>query len=198
VSETQRERRGRGRRPEAEVLADILGAAGELLLNEGMAAFTIERVAADAGASKTTIYKRWRSKGALALDGFFHAAESTLAFPDTGEIADDLLTQVRAFVELVVNTPAGRVLAELIGQAQTDPELAAALATHYTEPRRRLAVEAIERAQSRGQLRAGIDAEIVINQLWGACYHRLLMEPDLPLDDAFAEGLVDNLMRGLR
>ena len=49
----------------------------------------------------------------------------TLAFPDTGDIAADLTSQLRAFVGLVTGTPAGRVLAELIGAAQTDPELLA-------------------------------------------------------------------------
>jgi AcrR family transcriptional regulator len=192
----ERVRRGRGRRPAAEVRADIVGAAGELLLDEGMAAFTIERVAAAAGASKTTIYKWWPSKGALALDGFFHRVEETLAFPDTGEIGADLLSQLKAFVGLVTRTPAGRVLKELIGQAQIDPELRAALSDRYTAPRQRLAREAIERAQARGQLRSDIDPEVVAHQLWGACYHRMLMT-ELPLSGGFAESLVSNLMGGL-
>ena len=191
-----RARRGRGRRPAVEVRADILAAAGELLLREGMAAFNIERVAAEAAVSKTTIYKWWPSKGALALDGYFHAVESTLAFPDTGDIAADLLSQVRAFVHLVTETPAGRVIAELIGQSQTDPDLAAALSTHYSRPRRQLAVEAMQRAQSRGQLRHDVDPSVVVDQLWGACYNRLLV-PDMPLDAEFAVNLVRNLMIGL-
>jgi AcrR family transcriptional regulator len=62
-------RRGRGRRPAAQVRAEVLDAAGALLLEEGMAAFTMERVAARSGASKVTLYKWWPSKGALALDG---------------------------------------------------------------------------------------------------------------------------------
>ena len=119
-------RRGRGRRPAAEVRRDILTAAGALLLAEGMAAFTIERVAATAGVSKMTIYKWWPSKGALALDGYFDAVENTLAFPDTGDIEADLIAQLRAFVHLTVDTPADRVIKELIGQAQTDADLAAA------------------------------------------------------------------------
>ena len=53
--ETARVRRGRGRRPTEEVRRDILQAAGNLLLEEGMVAFTIERVAARAGASRMTV-----------------------------------------------------------------------------------------------------------------------------------------------
>lgn len=190
-------RRGRGRRPADDVRRDILSAAGTLLLSEGMATFTIERVAATAGVSKMSIYKWWPSKGALALDGYFTAVENTLAFPDTGDIEADLLTQLRAFVHLTVDTPAGRIVAELVGQAQTDPDLAAAWREHYSGPRRRLAVEVMERAQRRGQLRDDVDPRIVVDQLWGACYHRLLI-PDEPVTEEFVTGLVSNLMRGLR
>ena len=85
-------RRGRGRRPSELVRRQVLAAAGQLLLAEGMAGFTIERVAALAGASKMTIYKWWPSKGALALDGYFTTVGEALTFPDTGDAEADLTT----------------------------------------------------------------------------------------------------------
>jgi len=48
----------------------------------------------------------------------------------------------------------------------------------------------------RGQLRANLDPETVVDQLWGACYHRLLL-PDQPLTDEFVDALVDNLFGGI-
>ncbi|MEU6343615.1 TetR/AcrR family transcriptional regulator C-terminal ligand-binding domain-containing protein [Streptomyces sp. NPDC046977] len=189
-------RRGRGRRPADEVRADILEAAGALLLADGMAAFTIERVANAAGASKMTIYKWWPSKGALALDGYFAAVRGTLAFPDTGDIAADLTAQLRAFVRLMTGTRAGRIVVELVGQAQTDPDLSAAFREHYSGPRRAFAAEAIGRAQQRGQIRPEVDPQVLVDQLWGACYHRLLI-PDEPLTEEFAVALVANLMAGI-
>lgn len=195
-TEQHRVRRGRGRRPTAQVRADILAAAGQVLLTEGMGAFSIERVAEVAGASKTTIHKWWPSKGALALDGYFHAVRSTLAFPDTGDITVDLTAQLHSFVRLLTRTPAGRAVAELVGQAQTDPDLAAAFLERYADPRRQLAVDTLERAQARGQLREDIDPQILVDQLWGACYHRLLI-PSLPLTEAFTTALVQNLVRGV-
>ncbi|MFQ1002359.1 TetR-like C-terminal domain-containing protein [Modestobacter sp. SSW1-42] len=176
---------------------DILLAAGRLLLAEGMAGFTIERVAELAGASKMTVYKWWPSKGALALDGYFAAMEPALAFPETGDIRADVATQLRTFIAVLRDTPAGRVIAELIGQAQIDPDLAAAYRQRYSGPRRALAVTALRRAQERGQLRAEVDPEIVVDQLWGACYHRLLI-PDQPLTDSFADALIDNLFDSVR
>jgi AcrR family transcriptional regulator len=189
-------RRGRGRRPAAEVRSEVLEAAAELLFAEGMAAFTIEKVANRSGASKMTIYKWWPSKGALALDGYFHKVEPQLAFPDTGDIEADLRAQLHAFLRVICDSAAGRVIAELIGQAQSDPELKAAYLQRYSSPRRALAFAAMEKAKERGQLRAGLDAETVVDQLWGACYHRLLL-PDRPLTHEFVDALVDNLFGGI-
>lgn len=192
----QRRTRGRGRRPADEVRSEVLAAAGELLLSEGMAGLTFERVSATSGASRTTLHKWWPSRGALALEAYFRTVQSTLAFPDTGDIAADLTEQLTAFVRLVTRTSAGRVIGELIGWAQVDPELAAAYREHYSAPRRALAVTAITQARRRGQLRDDVDAEAVVDQLWGACYHRLLI-PDQPLTEEFARTLVHQLLRGI-
>jgi len=191
-----RPRRGRGRRPAAEVREEILEAAADLLFAEGMRGFTIEKVAHLSGASKMTIYKWWPSKGALALDGYFHRVDPQLVFPDTGDIEADLRTQLHTFLGVIRDSPAGRVIGELIGQAQSDPELKAAYLQRYSGPRRVKAVAAMETAKERGQLRADLDPETVVDQLWGACYHRLLL-PDQPLTDAFVDILVDNLFRGI-
>ncbi|MFI9486044.1 TetR/AcrR family transcriptional regulator [Promicromonospora sp. NPDC052451] len=188
--------RGRGRRPADEVRGDVLRAVGELLLAEGIADLTFERVARVAGVSKTTLYKWWPSRGALALDGYFHAVEQTLAFPDTGDIRVDLRDQLRAFVHLMTATPAGRILTELIGQAQTDQDLAVAYRTLYSSERRRLAAERLRAAQEAGQVRDDVDVQVVVDQLWGAVYHRLLI-PDEPVTESFADALVTNILLGI-
>jgi len=188
--------RGRGRRPADEVRADVLRTVGELMLTEGIADLTFERVARLAGVSKTTLYKWWPSRGALALDGYFHAVENTLAFDDTVDVREDLRHQLHSFVG-VMATPGGRALLELIGQSQTDPDLAAAYRAMYSSGRRRLAYERLERAQEAGELRADVDVRVLVDQLWGAVYHRLLV-PDEPVTAAFVDAVVDNLFDGVR
>ncbi len=201
VSSTERApgspRRGRGRRPAAEVRAAVLAAAAELLFDQGLPAVTFERVAARAGASKMTLYKWWPSPGALALDAYSVAVEPSLAFPDTGDVERDLATQLHAFVRLLTVERRGPVMAAMVGAAQFDPDLALALEERYTLPRRRLAVEALARGKERGQIRLDVDPEVVVDQLWGACYHRLLL-PAQPLDHAFADALLANLLTGIR
>ncbi len=188
--------RGRGRRPADEVRADVLHTVGEMLLAEGTADLTFERVARRSGVSKTTLYKWWPSKGALALDGYFHAVEQTLAFPDTGDLRADLVGQLRAFTHVMTETPGGRILAELIGQSQTDEELATAYRALYSSHRRKLAGERFQLAQQQGQLRPTLDVQVLVDQLWGAIYHRLLI-PDEPITDEFVVALVHNLLDGV-
>ena len=192
----ERPARGRGRRPADEVRADVFRVVADVLLKEGIADLTFERVARLSGVSKTTLYKWWPSKGALALDGYFHAVEETLAFEDTGDIRADLTRQLRAFAHIMTGTPAGRVVTELIGQSQTDEDLATAFRYLYSSERRRLAGERLLRAKEQGQIRDDVDVQILVDQLWGAVYHRMLV-PDEPVTDDFVVALVSHLMDGI-
>jgi len=114
-------------RPRSEA-ADraILRAATDLLAERGLAGMSMEEVAARAGVGKATVYRRWRSRGALALDAFMAEFQALQPLPDTGTLRGDLLAALRAWVRAVTRTPAGRILAGLIAAAQEDPELAAA------------------------------------------------------------------------
>ncbi|MEO8907787.1 MAG: TetR/AcrR family transcriptional regulator C-terminal ligand-binding domain-containing protein [Microbacteriaceae bacterium] len=185
----------RGRRPAAEVRAEVFAATSALMYADGLSAVTFDRVAVRSGASKTTIYKWWPSPGALAAEAYFVTNESELQFPDTGDLANDVRAQLRAFVRLVTQGGSGKIIAELIGRAQTDRDLSTAVSEHYTMPRRILAIRYFQRALERGQLRDDADLGLLVDQLWGACYNRLLI-PDALLDESFADALVRNTLVG--
>jgi AcrR family transcriptional regulator len=189
-------RPGRGRRPAAEVRAAVMTAAGSLLFEEGISGVTFEKVAARAGASKMTLYKWWHSPSALAFDAYFDSLQETLTFPDTGDVLADLRTQLHAFVDVLTDQARAGVIAGLIGAAQSDPELARELNARYTAPRRELAAATLELGKLRGQIKQEVDSETLIDQLWGACYHRLLL-PVQPLSHHFADRLISNLYNGI-
>lgn len=195
MTESTPVRRGRGRRPAAEVRADVLAATGRLLLRDGMRAVTFDRVAAEAGASKTTLYKWWPSPGALAAEAYFAQSRLVLDFPDTGDVRADLVSQLGAFVRWLKDEGAARPVSELVGAAQTDPDLARAWSETYALPRRELARERLRIAQQQGQLRDDADLDIIVDQLWGACYHRLLVLK-VPLDESLVVPLVDQALDG--
>ena len=175
----------------------ILSAAAQLLDEVGFASMTIEEVAARAGAGKATIYRRWPTKGALAMDAVMAEIDPAAPFPDTGSAIQDFRLQLRA-VARVFNQP--RIRHSLIGvvfEAQNDPELRNAFADRYMNPRRDQARAVIERGIARGELRAGFEEEVLFDQLYGALYFRLLVS-GLPLNRRFTEELVDQAFEGLR
>jgi AcrR family transcriptional regulator len=187
-------RRGR---PRSEV-ADraILQAATQLLAERGLHGMSIEEVASRAGVAKATIYRRWHSRGTLALDAFLAEFKALQPLPDTGSLRSDLLAALRAWVRAVTRTPAGRILAGLIAEAQHDPELAEAWRARVVEPLRAQHRIMLRRAIDRGQLPASTDTEVALDLLYGAAYHRLL-NGHQPLNDTFARHVVDVIVAGL-
>src|SRR5690348_16144333 len=124
--------RGRPRSQEAD--RAILTATVELLAERGLAAMSIEEVAARAGVGKTTIYRRWPSKGLLALDAFVSSFRAEQPQPDTGTLRGDRLSALHAWVRVVTQTATGPMLTGLIAEAQHDPELRGACGTGCSSP----------------------------------------------------------------
>src|SRR3954462_4812099 len=55
-------------RPRRDVDATVFAATLRSVRELGYAGATMDRIAAAAGVAKTTIYRRWESKGALVVD----------------------------------------------------------------------------------------------------------------------------------
>ena len=157
---------------------------------------SMEEVASRAGVGKATVYRRWPSRGALALDAFMAEFRSQLTPPDTGTLRGDLVAAFRAWSRAVTKTRAGRMLAGLIAETQRDPQLAAAWQERVFEPLRAQHKELVDRALERREIPAGTDADVVLDLIFGAGYHRLL-QGHLPITDRFAHQVVDLVMDGL-
>ena len=186
--------RGRPRSQEAD--RAILTAAAELLAERGLAAMSIEEVAARAGVGKTTIYRRWPSKGLLALDAFVASFREEQAQPDTGTLRGDMLAALRAWVRAVTQTPMGSMLTGLIAEAQHDPELRGAWRDRVLEPLREQHRVMLDRAITRGEIAASVDRDVVLDLFFGAAEHRLLLG-HLPMTDEFIAEVVDVILDGV-
>jgi AcrR family transcriptional regulator len=187
-------RRGRPRSEEAD--RAILQAAIEVLAERGLRGMSIEEVAARAGVGKATVYRRWPTRGALALDAFRAEFRELQPQPDTGSLHGDLLAALRSWVRAVTGTRAGRMLAGLIAEAQNDPALAAAWREQVVARLRAQHVVMLQRAITRGEIPADTDLDVALDLLYGAAYHRLL-HGHRPLTDAFVRAVVDLLVAGL-
>jgi AcrR family transcriptional regulator len=187
--------RGRPRSEQAD--RAIMAATLELLAERGVAGMSIEEVASRAGVGKATIYRRWPSKGALALDAFVAEFRNQQPLPDTGSLRGDLRAELRAWVRAVTRTPVGRILGDLIGEMQHDKDLAVSYRERVLEPLRRQHRIMLDRAIGRGEIPDGTDREVALDLLFGAAQHRLLLG-HLPLTDRFVRDVVEVIIGGIK
>jgi AcrR family transcriptional regulator len=184
-------------RPRSEAIRlAILDATADLMLESGFAATTIEAIAARARVSKVTIYKWWSSRGAVAIDAYFHRFRETSVFPDSGDIVTDITAQILFVIE-TFRGRAGHVMAELLGHAQSDPALAEMLRVRWLQPRREAATVVLQRGIDRGEIRIDVSLPVLMDELYGPVYYRLMARHE-PLSDEFAHELVANTLRGVR
>lgn len=92
----------------------------------------------------------------------------------------------------------GKILRPLLGRAQTDEKLRDAVRKLWVGPRRQVAREIVVRGINSGELRAGLDPDVVLDALYGPFYHRLLVPyENAILSDAVITVLVDTVFVGL-
>ena len=185
------------RRSREQLRDAVLSAAGELMLEGGLAAATMEAIAARAGVSKRTLYKYWPSRGAVALEGFMRNAASSWSLPDDASAVEALTVLVVSAARLFAATPAGPLMRSLIADAQAQNEIATAIREQWLRPRRAVAADLIRRGVAEGEFRADLDVEVALDLLFAPVYYRLLLGHE-PMTDAFATATVEYVVTGLR
>lgn len=168
----------------------ILKAAYQILRESGFAGFTVEGVAARAGAGKATIYRWWQTKGRLAIEAFLVALAPRLdVAPETASAVADLRAHVHHAAS-IYRGRTGQLLRELIALGQEDAETSRVLRTDFVAPRHSLAIRLLGRAQQAGEVAADVDLEVLADALWGPIFHRLLVSR-MPIDRAYIDKLLD-------
>lgn len=185
------------RRDEAAHRA-ILTAVVRLLDDDGvgLGGLTIEHVARQAGVSKATIYRWWRSKNDLVVEAYAAKAARDAPVPDTGSVRDDLKELLGRLGFALTNLNSGKVMAELIIEANERPAFGEMFRRTMLSARRGAIMEVLEHARVRGDLRRDVDLPVVVDALYGAVYHRLLMSRE-PIDGPFVTSLIDHVLLGV-
>jgi AcrR family transcriptional regulator len=181
-------------RPRCDVTRKaVLAAAYDLLAEGGLSRFTIEGVAARSGVARSTIYRWWPSKGALAMEGFLEATAADLALPASESVIADLQASLRLFARLV-RGKAGRIIRCIIAEGQGDPETIDAFLTGFVIPRRAELRAVVERGIECGELRADLDVEMALYSLFAPLYQRMLLNEGV--DDDWVDRLSGFVLAG--
>jgi len=192
----------RGRPRDSAVDRRVLSAAWGLLHAGGYAALNVDDVAERAGVAKTTLYRRWPTKDHLAIAvGAQMLGE--VPIPDSGDLRQDLTEFATALAEslnrlrMAGHYGGGKspgLAAELVAAAARHPDIGEVVRAMYAE-RHALARARLERAVSREGLRPDLDQGLLVEQLVGPIYYRILIT-GAPADRGYAERLVEALLDG--
>ena len=163
----------------------------KLLQQHGYDRLTIDAVAAEAKASKTTLYRRWPTKAALVLAAVNEGIRAVAVPPHTGSLRDDLLA-----IGAVVCQQAGQHAATMravLNETSRNPELTAALHHEILHQRQTLITGILSEAANRGE----IDPDVINPEIWdllpGYLVFRSVISPRPPTVDT-VRVLVDDVL----
>jgi len=161
-----------GRRRNQAARQAVLDAAVELLSRPDGAATSIEEIAQASGVSKHTIYRWWPSKGAVLLDALVEQARQEEGTAPTGVLPVDLETFLTATFRAAER--AAPLLRGAMAEAQRDPQAAEGM-RQFTAARREELRHLLAAGQSRGELPGDTDLDLLIDQIYGLLWYRILI-----------------------
>ncbi|KJY42719.1 TetR family transcriptional regulator [Streptomyces sp. NRRL B-1568] len=165
---------------DAEVFAATLSTVHEL----GYARATVVRIAAAAGIAKTTIYRRWPSKGALIVDCLLDVFGPVPLEEGAGR-AELMSSTIRWIVAKVGEPGVGDAFAGVFSDAVSDPALREILSARLQDPYRIALQDALDEPTNR--------VLFFIDVVVGTLLHRMGMTGE-PMADADVDALVEMVL----
>ena len=184
---------GRLRSPEA--YGAILAATQSLLEENGFNKLTIEGVAARACVGKATIYRWWPTKSALVVEAALAAIAPASATAVARSARKEISAQLRRTAKAIAGRT-GKIVREVIGAGQFDPETMHLFDEGYLKPRRIATKQVLQRGIEQGEFRKDIDLDAVTDALYAPLYHRLLVGHESN-DEQFLGSLYQLILNGI-
>lgn len=180
-------------RIEGERETEVLDAAVRLLVRVGYDRLTMDAVAAEAKASKATLYRRWSTKTSLVVDAVLRSKGGRhIPSADTGSLRQDLVELATCRGGLI-DPRSSAVLAAVVTALHHDAEFAEEFRERVVAPRLQAARAVFERARARGEITAEVDLDLLAPALAGIVLHRSFVEGRTP-DEATVTRVVDEII----
>jgi AcrR family transcriptional regulator len=187
--------RGRGRPRSDRAKMAILTAAASILRSQGLQGLTIDAVVAHARVSKSTVYRRWVSKQAVAMDAILQILNEELCAPDTGSFAEDMRSLMNQFAEVMQKDGLGYIYVSLLVEAQQAHTIDEFHKRFFAE-RRVVLHRIVARGISRGDLIGDVEPDLIADMLFGPIIFRLLTGLHL-IDGAMVDDILKAVLPGL-
>ncbi len=174
------------------VRQNVLAAALEELAANGFDGATVAGVAKRSGVHETTVYRRWVTRENLLVAALLERSADAIPAPDTGSTREDLLAMVRGVIAYVGSAEGTAVLRAAL--LPVDDAYAGAREAFWARRLDALS-PVVMRGIERGDVRADIDARLLLEMLVAPIHGRLLLTGE-PVDADFAKRLVDLALTG--
>jgi AcrR family transcriptional regulator len=199
MKEQPRSVRPRGRPSDESIDGALTEAALEEFTERGYHAMSMESIAARAGVSKVSLYRRWNSKSAIVAEVFRHLSEMTPP-RDQGSLKADIRALLDEYVGSSSAAATGQVLMRTMGEISGDPELLALYRTQLLAPRYEQLRVLVQRARARKELRAGLPIDVACAMIAGPLflyYLALLAGTELNVSGNLSEQLTRAILGGI-
>ena len=173
----------------------ILEATVGLLEESTVQKLSIEAIAKRAGVGKTTIYRWWPSKAAVVIDAFIEHHLVKTPIPEGVPVREALSVHLRSLIRQYAG-PEGRLVAQIIAEAQYDPSTLADFRERFWDGRRAAIHRLLERGVESGEIRSDVDVDLLVEMLYSPVYLRLLFGYR-PLSEDYAEQALDVAFAGM-
>ena len=171
---------------------EILAIAIELVAEVGFERASVDAIAASAGTSKTTLYRRWSNKSELIVEAVRRRTGVSFWFADQGSFRADVLCAVHLFSDWLVRD--GAILRALVDAGRRDPLLQTEIQRQLAQPNEAMWEDCvIDRARQRGELRSDVDLSWFSELCQAVLLARLLLL-DAPAGDAYLQRLTDEVV----
>jgi AcrR family transcriptional regulator len=167
----------------------------ELLLDGGLAGFTVAAVAARSGVNASTIYRRWATRERLAVDALLGRVDAAIPIPDTGSLHADV-RQLLGDLTSFYRTRLGGLLGSL-AMAPLDDDAAEAVRQMLWDARLRDVEMIVHRAAERGELDRHVDAQLAVEILL-AQLHLHLFSLGRPTDEGSLNAFTRAAVAGIQ
>lgn len=187
---------GPGRPVDPTLDSRILQATLAILSKEGYFGLTLDSVAKRTGIPKSTIYRRWRSKGQLFAQAVSGSLEFGNSFIDTGSVVGDLSAILKRDREAAKRPGLADSVLGLLIEARSDPTVISLL-RQIMQKRSQNYMLAFQHGIARGEIDPNADLNGSLSMLLGLFWHRLLSGSG-SLDDSACERLARQLVEGIQ
>lgn len=193
----------RGGRPRDPAVDEaIILATRRRLVTSGYSQMALGDIAADAGVTRPTLYRRWPGKLELVIDaldyGFRVQSAATPPFPLDEMTPREAFTEAIRRVDPCYYNPDAIILqGGFISEAERVPELLAHVVERAVEPRVSQVEHVLRQLIERGAVRPGVDTRTIATMVFGAYFGAFLRGDDADARGGLAEQLTATLWPAL-